>query len=281
MFLIKRSNTICFALLVLTSLTFSCNPLPDLIPRTWTKYQEIKVSEDSISFTIEKLIPGDISAYYSSTEAEIDQQLQPLNPLVFSDSTPVKSFTIYKPNLDSATIRSGLKGHLSYGDPNKVNTQDTLSWPFPKGKKVKIIQAYNGKFSHQEENSRYAIDFYLSIGDTVCAANDGLVVEVIQGYDIGGQRKKYRPYANFITLLHPDGYITQYVHLLQNGSLVKAGQEVRRGQAIGLSGNTGFSGGPHLHFNVYKPLQGKVISTPAWFEKGAGKSLRKGQFVTH
>ena len=41
-----------------------------------------------------------------------------------------------------------------------------------------------------------------------------------------------------------------YAHLQPGGVLVRTGQRVRRGQPIGLSGNTGFSSGPHLHFVV-------------------------------
>jgi murein DD-endopeptidase MepM/ murein hydrolase activator NlpD len=49
---------------------------------------------------------------------------------------------------------------------------------------------------------------------------------------------------------HVDGSVARYIHLQKRGALVKLGDEVRQGQRIALSGNTGQTGGPHLHFDV-------------------------------
>jgi murein DD-endopeptidase MepM/ murein hydrolase activator NlpD len=56
--------------------------------------------------------------------------------------------------------------------------------------------------------------------------------------------------ANYIRILHDDGSMAVYAHLAPEGTQVRPGQRVRRGERIGLSGNTGYSGGPHLHFVV-------------------------------
>jgi murein DD-endopeptidase MepM/ murein hydrolase activator NlpD len=56
-------------------------------------------------------------------------------------------------------------------------------------------------------------------------------------------------YGNMVLINHQNGYITLYGHFSK--VLVKAGQRVRRGQRIGISGNTGHSSGPHLHFTVF------------------------------
>ncbi len=63
----------------------------------------------------------------------------------------------------------------------------------------------------------------------------------LAGYDLG--------YGYFVLINHPNGYASLYGHLLQPAE-VAAGQWVRRGQRIGLAGNTGHSTGPHLHFEV-------------------------------
>lgn len=56
-------------------------------------------------------------------------------------------------------------------------------------------------------------------------------------------------YGNMIMLAHGHGYVTLYGHLSK--FLIKKGQKVHRGQEIGVSGNTGHSTGPHLHFTVF------------------------------
>jgi hypothetical protein len=56
-------------------------------------------------------------------------------------------------------------------------------------------------------------------------------------------------YGNMIMIDHHNGYVTLYGHFSK--LLVKKGQKVRRGQKIGISGNTGHSTGPHLHFTVF------------------------------
>lgn len=51
-------------------------------------------------------------------------------------------------------------------------------------------------------------------------------------------------------VLHDDGTIAHYVHLSPGDLAVKAGQRVSRGEQLGLSGDTGFATGPHLHVDV-------------------------------
>ena len=128
----------------------------------------------------------------------------------------------------------------TFGDPTKPILYDPVSLPFPTGKRYKIIQGYEGGFSHTSSYSKYALDFSLAIGDTVCAVADGYVVGVIEGYNIGGESPQYRDYGNYITIYHPRSNIfTQYVHLKYEGSMVEVGDTIRKNQPIGLSGMTG------------------------------------------
>jgi murein DD-endopeptidase MepM/ murein hydrolase activator NlpD len=120
--------------------------------------------------------------------------------------------------------------------------------PYASGKTYPVIQGFNGAFSHQ---GRYAIDWDMPERTPVHAARSGLVVEVQDGYREGGLEDRLRTKANYIMVQHDDGTIGNYVHLAPNGAFVKVGQRVAAGQAIGVSGNTGYSSGPHLHFEVY------------------------------
>ncbi|MFD5141703.1 M23 family metallopeptidase [Streptomyces sp. NPDC058401] len=86
--------------------------------------------------------------------------------------------------------------------------------------------------------SHTGIDFHASSGTSVHAVGLGTVVEA--GW--GGA------YGNNVVIKHADGTYTQYGHM--SSLNVSVGQQVTPGQQIGLSGSTGNSSGPHLHFEA-------------------------------
>jgi murein DD-endopeptidase MepM/ murein hydrolase activator NlpD len=116
-----------------------------------------------------------------------------------------------------------------------------------------IVQGFNGGYSHRGL-AKYAVDFAMPVGSEVFAARKGTVVDVQSRHSKGGASRRYASYANFIVIEHSDGSTGEYYHLRQHGVLVKPGEQIKRGQLIGLSGNTGFTSLPHLHFAVYKAL---------------------------
>lgn len=151
--------------------------------------------------------------------------------------------------------------------------------PYTLGKSYKLIQGYNGNFSHYGAD-RYALDFSMPEGTKIHAAREGTVVGVKKDSKIGGPDEKYRGEGNYIAIRHSDGTLGEYSHLRFGGALVKEGAYVQKGQAIGISGNTGFSSTPHLHFSVYSTVNGKKrVSYPLRFltDKGVLKQLRTGQ----
>ncbi|MEN5015236.1 murein DD-endopeptidase MepM [Erwinia sp. Eh17-17] len=83
------------------------------------------------------------------------------------------------------------------------------------------------------------VDFAIPLGTPVLAVGDG---EVIVSKRSGGA-------GNYIAIRHGRQYMTRYMHLKK--LLVKPGQKVKRGDRIGLTGNTGRSTGPHLHFEIW------------------------------
>jgi murein DD-endopeptidase MepM/ murein hydrolase activator NlpD len=170
------------------------------------------------------------------------------------------------PLLDTASIRP--------------DTSARYRLPFPVGKSYPIMQGYQGTVSHNRPSSRYAIDFTIPIGDTICAARDGIVIELVRENTLQGADRRFEPYANYLTLYHPDGVITQYVHLQPGGVLVGIGDSVRVGQPIGIVGFTGYTTAPHLHFNVCIGLGKQRRSIPVHFENGPGEAFTKGDRVT-
>lgn len=148
--------------------------------------------------------------------------------------------------------------------------------PYRKGIQSAIDQGYNGSFSHQQEN---ALDFRMKQGTQVLAARAGLVIAVVQRFNEACWSDACKEMANYILISHSDGTIATYSHLQFNGARVAIGDSVQKGQLIAVSGNTGYTRGPHLHFDCYLPsFEGKrTLMTK--FRTGTGKTsafLRTG-----
>jgi murein DD-endopeptidase MepM/ murein hydrolase activator NlpD len=94
------------------------------------------------------------------------------------------------------------------------------------------------------------VDFGAPTGTPIHAAGDGLVA--FAGVESG--------YGNYTCINHGNGIATCYAH--QSLLLVKVGDQVKQGQVIGLIGSTGYSTGPHLHFEVR--INGKVTDPVPW-----------------
>jgi murein DD-endopeptidase MepM/ murein hydrolase activator NlpD len=84
------------------------------------------------------------------------------------------------------------------------------------------------------------VDYGAPTGTPVSAIADGTVVMAQWN---GG-------YGNFVQIRHSGGLVSCYGHLSRYGPGVKSGRSVRQGQTVGYVGTTGFSTGPHLHFEV-------------------------------
>lgn len=137
--------------------------------------------------------------------------------------------------------------------------------PYASGTSHPVIQGFNSRFSHRGVE-QYAVDFRMDIGTPVHAARDGVVARIEESNDKGCWQDGCGKYANFVVVIHDDGTTGEYYHLQKNGALVEPGDRVEAGQKIGLSGNTGHTALPHLHFAVYRPtLRARFQSVPVTF----------------
>ncbi len=91
----------------------------------------------------------------------------------------------------------------------------------------------------------------------IIAIADGTVVTAVDGY--GNTYPNSRIYGNYVIVSHGGGWYSLYGHLLK-GLKVKAGDKVKQGQTLGYMGNTGYSNGQHLHFELRKGGNSKAYA---------------------
>ena len=143
-------------------------------------------------------------------------------------------------------------------------TQGQLSWPVKASDDSSRYNLITSKYGNRTYYiyGRWVSDFHLGIDigvqyQPVYAAADG-TIDTATVY--GGT------YGTYIIINHGGGYTTRYAHLSELH--VKVGQKVKRGQQIGVTGNTGNSSGPHLHFEVringatQDPLKNGLVAYP-------------------
>ena len=168
----------------------------------------------------------ELSAALDSAESRYTQVRQMLggkivrDPLTISSSLPV-----------APPVRARLTGTRS---PLTTGPGVPQRWPLDETGYVTRGQVKAGG----RDEAHPGIDIAVSVGSLV-RASGGAVVR---------QRGEDPEYGLFVLLEHMDGYQTMYGHLSR--ILITAGDSVARGQVIGLSGNTGRSTAPHLHFEI-------------------------------
>lgn len=174
--------------------------------------------------------------------------------------------------------RFTLKYQYLIGEPlvNYVSSTPYLP-PISPNSRFRITQAFNGQFSHQDKQNRYAVDIVMPVGTPIHAARSGVVLEVENDYFKGGTQQAYANKANSVRILHEDGSMAVYAHLQLETAQVHPGLEVQAGELIAYSGNTGYSSGPHLHFAVQVNQGMQLASVPFKFATPGGRAITPQQ----
>jgi murein DD-endopeptidase MepM/ murein hydrolase activator NlpD len=136
---------------------------------------------------------------------------------------------------------------------------------------VKPVKKYTKSASYAQsggmwQSTHSGQDFAVATGTQVYAARGGTVVKA--GSNGAGDGPAY---GNAVVIKHGNGTYSQYAHLSK--IQVKAGQIVKTGQRIALSGNTGNSSGPHLHFEIRTTANYGTAVDPVAFLRAKGLSL--------
>lgn len=217
----------------------------------------VKRSKDGvIHIFVRNREPTDVTATFSADLVNMKGSTRFPVTRTFPPNQTIEAFSLAPVHEDEEWHYTLTNCYL-LGSLNAVH-DDTVVYhlPYEAGRSFTVSQGFNGAFSHTGPE-RYAIDWTMPEGTPVLAARSGVVVGVEQNSTVGGADRKFENRANYILIQHSDGTIGNYAHLLSHGAKVRVGQSVETGDVIGLSGNTGFSSGPHLHFSVFKAKNGK------------------------
>ncbi len=148
------------------------------------------------------------------------------------------------------------------GDPRLI--PKPYKYPLPwRGGPFRLTQGANGQYSHFTPKGRYAVDIAMPEGTPIVAARGGMVVKIENEQSGRGNN----PAGNFVRILHDDGTMGVYLHLMKGSVAVREGQRVETGTRIARSGNTGNSTGPHLHFVVQRNVGLAIESIPFDFSQ--------------
>jgi murein DD-endopeptidase MepM/ murein hydrolase activator NlpD len=155
-----------------------------------------------------------------------------------------------KNNVADPTCREAAAGTY----PQQSTSAHVL--PYSIGETYTVAQGNCTIGSHRADvGQQFAYDFEMPIGTTLIASRGGVVVDLEEGFSDGtgvpGEE-------NFVAILHDDGTTSRYIHVTTLGALVQLQDIVLQGDAIALSGNSGNSTGPHLHFDVVRDPNGML-----------------------
>lgn len=174
--------------------------------------------------------------------------------------------------------------------------------PVHKRNKTKLSLPFEGKWlvswggdtkelnqHHDTRNQRFAFDFlgaddkgrtrrskaqinedYFAFGRKILTPAEGIVTDVIRGVrdNVPGSMNPYSALGNAVFVQHSEYEISVLAHLKYASITVKVGDKVRKGQVIGLCGNSGNSSEPHLHYHLQNtPIIQDGIGIKCYFRK--------------
>ena len=127
-----------------------------------------------------------------------------------------------------------------------------FTWPSPGYTRITSPFGYRNHPTLKQYKFHAGIDIGVPSGNNIVAAADGVVT--VSTYESG--------YGNYVAINHGGGIVTLYGH--NSSLLVRKGESVKKGQTIAISGSTGRSTGPHLHFEVL--VNGSAVNPMNYFK---------------
>ena len=236
----------------------------------WICVDEFRLGDDRVEiharnlrdFPVTYTLAVDTAAFRVEGDATVTRTLAP--------------YTSEQAMLLTPLSRGGNAGYSyrldwTVGDRHADHDDDHVyALPYANGTSHEVLQGHGSSFSHRGPE-HFAVDFAMPEGTPIYAARGGIVALVEESNTIGCAEAGCARFDNYIVILHTDGTTGQYHHLKKDGAFVEIGDSIRPGQRIGLSGNTGLSSRPHLHFAVYRASSwGDTQSIPVRFMSADG-----------
>ncbi len=141
-------------------------------------------------------------------------------------------------NNQVAQLQSEWQNKLRAGDTGQ-NSSQPLSWPLNPSSYGISARFHDPTYPFRNLFEHSGVDIPHPIGTTIKSAGPGYVAWT---------RRGGKQYGNYVMIIHDNGIATLYAHLSRMD--VQSDQFVARGDSIGAVGMTGFTTGPHLHFEV-------------------------------
>ncbi|MDI6734453.1 MAG: peptidoglycan DD-metalloendopeptidase family protein [Patescibacteria group bacterium] len=165
---------------------------------------------------------------YQDQIAELDKKQEEISKIIEDFENELRA------SFDPSPLPIKRAGFLASPVENPIITQRYGPTKF-------AIRAYRTK-------THTGVDFRASLGTPILSVQDGKVI-ASDNNDRGTSRWNKYQYGRYIMIEHENNLTTLYAHLSR--AIVKKGEQVKEGDIIGYSGNTGYSFGPHLHFSVF------------------------------
>lgn len=189
-------------------------------------------------------------AIVSTADSERDKVRAQYNALAAQQARIAEAARKAREKEQQKNTGSGNTGSGNTGSGTSGGRTGTLTWPTPgysvggrTGPRVHPVYGY--------QSCHTGDDIGAPSGTPIRAAASGKVISIASG----------GAYGNHTLISHAGGLSTMYAH--QSRVAVRYGQSVNRGQVIGYVGSTGFSTGPHLHFEVH--INGVPYEPMGWF----------------
>lgn len=213
------------------------------------KESKEKFNEENKKLAIEKESLSEILNKLESTKDILGRQKGDKNKLVTATQKSEKKFQLLVDDLKKeqaaanaqvASLEKKLREALAKkGDKEKFNSLSNAVLVWPTTSRRITATFYDPTYPYRNLFEHSGIDLGIPQGTPVKAAEAGYVAKVALGT---------KWYGNYIMIIHGGNITTLYAHLKSVN--VAQDQYIGRGELIGYSGNTGFSSGPHLHFEV-------------------------------